>query len=279
MRPDRSVVDPRFLLYTFIGPAFQEVMRRNTVQGSTVNRIMLTDFPNFPVRGPSIHEQRGIAVTLGALDDKIESCRRQSDLIAELVPLVSRLLIGESSERIPLSTLARFDKGVSYKSVDLRPASTAVVTLKSFDRRGGYKSSGLKPYTGPFRESQRLAAGDMAVAQTDLTQAAEIVGRVIRIPAHQGTLVASLDLVVIRPADGVLPEFLYSVLRSRVRAAGVAPRRAPAGADVGADPGAGGARGGRRGNAIRRVRRLLNFLSTQGIQSPDSGSDCRWRVL
>lgn len=76
MRPDRRVVDPRFLLYSYLGPAFQEHIRRNTIPGSTVDRILLRDFPTFPLLLPQLAEQRGIVATLGALDDKIESNRR-----------------------------------------------------------------------------------------------------------------------------------------------------------------------------------------------------------
>jgi len=56
--------------------------------------------------------------------------------------------------------------------------------------------------------------GDMAVAQTDLTQGAEVVGRVIRIPSQEDfeTLVASLDLVIVRPLDAVDKTYLYGAL-------------------------------------------------------------------
>ncbi len=84
MRPNTDRIQPRYLLYYFLGPEFQEVIRRNTVHGSTVDRIMLRDFPDFPVALPAIAEQRGIAATLGALDDKIESNRRAIELTQAL---------------------------------------------------------------------------------------------------------------------------------------------------------------------------------------------------
>jgi type I restriction enzyme S subunit len=75
-RPDKEKVNPRFLLYSFLGPAFQDVLRKHTVHGSTVNRIPLIEFPKFPLRLPDRDTQDAIAGLLGALDDKIEQNRR-----------------------------------------------------------------------------------------------------------------------------------------------------------------------------------------------------------
>jgi type I restriction enzyme S subunit len=75
-RPDQDKIDPRFLLYSFLAPEFQETIRKHTVHGSTVDRIPLLEFPNFPIRLPPRSEQEAIAAVLGALDDKIEQNRR-----------------------------------------------------------------------------------------------------------------------------------------------------------------------------------------------------------
>lgn len=85
IRPNRSVVEPRFLLYAYLGPAFQETIRQRTVHGSTVDRLPLIDFPTFPIAVPDLSEQRAIAEVLGALDDKIESNRRLWSLALQLL--------------------------------------------------------------------------------------------------------------------------------------------------------------------------------------------------
>jgi len=151
---------------------------------------------------------------LGALDDKIESNRRAGTTIEALVPAMFKALCDGPTTGRTLSEIALLQKGISYRSVDLRDSSIAMVTLKSFDRNGGYKSDGLKPYAGKFKESQVIRDGEFAVAQTDLTQGAEVVGRVVRVPQDQRfvTLVASLDLVIVRPRENVDPTFLFGVL-------------------------------------------------------------------
>ena len=76
MRPDPQKLDSRFLLYYYLGPEFQDVIRERTIHGSTVERIALIEFPKFPLRIPPLAEQQAIASVIGALDDKIELNRR-----------------------------------------------------------------------------------------------------------------------------------------------------------------------------------------------------------
>ncbi|MTW20774.1 restriction endonuclease subunit S [Allochromatium palmeri] len=76
VRADKNKILPRFFLYYFLSPFFQEFIRAHTVQGATVDRILLTDFPSFPFLCPPLSEQEGIASLLGALDDKIELNRQ-----------------------------------------------------------------------------------------------------------------------------------------------------------------------------------------------------------
>ncbi len=78
MRPDPMKLDSRFLLYYYLGPEFQDVIRERTIRGSTVDRIALLEFPKFPLRLPPLPEQKAIAAILGALDDKIELNRRMN---------------------------------------------------------------------------------------------------------------------------------------------------------------------------------------------------------
>lgn len=74
LRPRREVVNPRFLLYAYLGPEFQDLVRRQAIHGATVDRILLSELPGWPIRVPVARsEQDAIAEILGALDDKIAS--------------------------------------------------------------------------------------------------------------------------------------------------------------------------------------------------------------
>lgn len=108
-------------------------------------------------------------------------------------------------------------KGVSYRSEELENSDVALVTLKSFNRGGGYRADGLKPYIGPYKTEQQLYPGDLIVAQTDVTQAADVIGKpALVLPDHRfRALVASLDVLIIRPSASYLPqEFFYLLFLS-----------------------------------------------------------------
>ncbi|HLA80509.1 MAG TPA: restriction endonuclease subunit S [Thermoleophilia bacterium] len=82
LRPRLDRVDPRFLLYTYLGPRFQETLRSRTIHGSTVDRIPLIEMGSFPIEiSQDIAEQRAIAHILGTLDDKIELNRRMNETL------------------------------------------------------------------------------------------------------------------------------------------------------------------------------------------------------
>ena len=93
--------------------------------------------------------------------------------------------------------------GRSYRSSELAESATALVTLKSFARGGGYRSEGLKPYTGKRNPEQVIEPGERVIACTDVTQAADVVGRPAIVLADRRfrTLVASMDTLIIRPLD------------------------------------------------------------------------------
>lgn len=73
VRADRKRLEPRYFLYQFLSPYFQELIRSRTIPGATVDRIALKEFPSFVIPLPPLDEQRAIAETLGALDDRIDN--------------------------------------------------------------------------------------------------------------------------------------------------------------------------------------------------------------
>jgi type I restriction enzyme S subunit len=105
-------------------------------------------------------------------------------------------------------------KGKSYKSAELQDSTTALVTLKSFKRGGGYRMDGLKEYTGKYKPQQVIEAGDLVMSLTDVTQAAEIVGKpalVIDAPQYY-TLVASLDVAILRSKEADAKQYFYGLM-------------------------------------------------------------------
>jgi type I restriction enzyme S subunit len=115
----------------------------------------------------------------------------------------------------PIRDVASVVKGKSYSSKDLVDNDqVALVTLKSFERGGGFRMDGFKPYVGPYKSEQVVLPGDLIVAYTDVTQAAELIGKpavVVGVDDFK-TLVASLDVGIVRPVNQrVSRQFLYGL--------------------------------------------------------------------
>ncbi|WP_417837696.1 restriction endonuclease subunit S [Thalassospira tepidiphila] len=115
-----------------------------------------------------------------------------------------------------VNEIAEIVKGKSYKSAELEPSKTALVTLKSFNRGGGYRLDGLKEYTGKYKPQQVVMAGDLIIAYTDVTQAADVIGKPAMVIGDERyeQLVISLDVAVIRPVDSALKPYLYGLAKT-----------------------------------------------------------------
>ncbi len=217
-------------------------------RGTTAASLGREDFLGYPVPPMTATRLRTVEL-LEALDDKIDLNRRMSqtleslaralfkswfvDLgpvraksesrdtglpkpIADLFPssLVESEL-GEVPDGWEIQSLGEsvdLVKGRSYTSEELTESDTALVTLKSFARGGGYRPDGLKSFTGSYKAAQVVTPGELVVACTDVTQAAEVIGRpaIVRGTGGYTTLVASLDTMIVRPRSARLTRgFLY----------------------------------------------------------------------
>ncbi|WP_440800221.1 restriction endonuclease subunit S [Serratia marcescens] len=125
-------------------------------------------------------------------------------------------VIPEGWETPAVQDVANTVKGKSYKSTELDCSKTALVTLKSFNRGGGYRLDGLKEYTGKYKPDQEVFAGDLIIAYTDVTQAADVIGKPAMVISdiRYEHLVISLDVAVVRPFKDSLKYYLYGVART-----------------------------------------------------------------
>jgi type I restriction enzyme, S subunit len=74
VNPER--LNARYLLYAYLSPTFQAFLETRVLHGSTVDRLPIAEFPDFPVPIPPLPVQCGMAEALGALDDKIDANER-----------------------------------------------------------------------------------------------------------------------------------------------------------------------------------------------------------
>ena len=125
-----------------------------------------------------------------------------------------------SGHNQPLADLAQDFRGVTYKSSELSDVGTGVplLNLKSVSRGGGLRADGIKFFAGvASNNNQRVAAGDILVAITDLTQNREVIGCPILVndQLEEDSAVFSLDLVkLVVDEQKIKSSFLYYYLQS-----------------------------------------------------------------
>src|SRR5437016_10099290 len=82
IRPDPTVLWPRFLRYFLVSPAMQAEMLSLAGAGATRNALTKGMIESFEVPAPlDVNEQRAIAHILGTLDDQIELTRRMTETL------------------------------------------------------------------------------------------------------------------------------------------------------------------------------------------------------
>lgn len=120
LRPDRERIVPRFLLYYYLSPHFQDLIQQRQIQGATVPRIGLATMGEWPISIPSLENQRAISDVLGALDDKIAANERSADLCGQFSRALYQRLLSGPTERIILSDLFEHKPGryLSKESYD-----------------------------------------------------------------------------------------------------------------------------------------------------------------
>jgi len=221
MRQSFSVIQNVFPMRGRLGVCYTDFLYY-----ATKGRIRLTEYkghhPDFRrmwIPLPPLSEQRAIAEVLGALDDKIEANRRIEGLATEIaLAQATSALEHVGGTPTDMEQIADITKGVSYRSDDLIPGDGWLVSLKCVGRDGSFEPRGLKPFSGPAKPGQVVDDGDVLVAQTDLTQRGEVIGRPIRVQrlGLAGRFVASLDFAVVRPRPPLTRELLFGLLSQRV---------------------------------------------------------------
>lgn len=124
LRPDQSVVVPRFLIYYYLSPEFQKVIESHTIHGATVNRIGLATMSKWEISIPDLSEQQAIAEVLGAIDDKIAANDQVITKLDELAAAEYEKAIRTGARHVTLNEIAQFHNKrripLSIKERDIR---------------------------------------------------------------------------------------------------------------------------------------------------------------
>ena len=115
----------------------------------------------------------------------------------------------------PLGDYVGLQRGNTYKGALLGQDGPVLLGLASIARNGGFRSDKLKTYGGPSDERMLLGPGEIYVSLKDVTQSADLLGAVARVPdtISQGRL--TQDTVKLNFKDENSPKtYIYWVLRT-----------------------------------------------------------------
>jgi len=177
-----SGVDSAYASYYLGHPAVRAWIVQHAI-GATMPNLNTSILAALPFVVPPKSEQRAIASILGALDDKLELNRKTNHTLEQIAAAIFKswfvdfdpvrakmegrqpfgmyaataALFPDSFDKceigeipagwnvIPLPEIVKVSKGVSYRSDELQPSKTALVTLKSIVAVAGIAREGSSP--------------------------------------------------------------------------------------------------------------------------------------
>jgi type I restriction enzyme S subunit len=183
-------LDPRFLAYYINTLASDHVFAH--LVGAVQQHFNVGSARKIKLLLPDIDEQRVIAGSLGALDNKIELNRRMNRTLESMARVMFHQWFVESKnskdwQEQTLQQHVEAEKGLSYKGEGLsKDGGTPMHNLNSVYEGGGYKYEGIKYYTGEYKERHILNAGDIIVTNTEQGFEYLLIGYPAIVPKHFG---------------------------------------------------------------------------------------------
>ena len=197
---------------------------RNWATTTVQATLNLRDVARLPIPVPPLAERLAIASILGTLDAKIELNRRMNATLAAMARALfqswfvdfdpvrakaegrhpagmdaatAALFPDEFEEtvigKVPvgwyvtrLAELFELRKGISYKGNYLSEQGISMINLGCFIGEGKLALQNLKYYSGEYKERHLVHAGDLVLANTDLTQKRAVLGSPALVPTHAG---------------------------------------------------------------------------------------------
>ena len=214
IRPNNKILNPFYLSYYLASPFMQATMLNHAVgKGASRNAMTKEMIGNYLVPQPCIFIQDKIVGILKNYDNLIENNNKRIKLLEKMAEnlykewFVRFRFPGYENEHfiedmpsswsyVQLGDIASFDRGISYSSDEINcDDGINLINLKNIQSYGGFRRDATKQYNGKYKDSQIVAAGDLILGITDMTQDRRTVGSVALIPQISGISAISADLV------------------------------------------------------------------------------------
>ena len=244
LRRKSSLIDNKFLYKLLTSDRMLNYLQHIAEgRSGTFPQITFSELKNIDILLPSIQEQIAIAKTLDDLDEKIEINNKINKKLEEMAQAIFKQWFidfefpnedgnpykssgGEMVESelgmIPngwrvklLKDYCDVKKGLSYKGKHLVEDGVPMINLGNVNPGGGFRSDKCKFYDGDFKEQHTVKAGDIIIANTDMTQDRVILGSPILVPDFKTeSIIFTHHLFAFRNLK-IPKSFLYYYLKSK----------------------------------------------------------------
>ena len=200
--------DSRFLSYSLTALDLNRLSGQAAQPGLAVSMLKKQK-----IQLPSSENQFRIAEIISVYDNLIDTNNKRIKLLEQMAENLYKEWfvrfrfpgyeneyfiedIPSSWSYVQLGDIASFDRGISYSSDEINcDEGINLINLKNIQSYGGFRRDGTKQYNGKYKDSQIVAAGDLILGVTDMTQDRRTVGSVALIPQSLGISAISADLV------------------------------------------------------------------------------------
>ena len=228
-----------FIYYYLNSNVGQNLIQEATV-GAVQKKLSIKNIRSLKIPFPNTDIQNKIVRILSTIDKKIEINKRINKNLQTLSKLLLKYHLEDfkpyldngvkSSEigDIPLDwsiydfdSISNIYNGYSYKSNELQPSNSAMVTIKNFNRDGSFRTDGFKEiiYSDKVKEHHFVNENDVLLSCTDVTQDADIIGNCILLLDKQNydNIIMSMDLVKIESKKSEINNFLIAAILKSYR--------------------------------------------------------------
>ena len=221
LRNKGGIVDNDFLYLILSDKKVTDNLQFIAEQRSgTFPQITFTELSNIDVVIPDLETQQRTVRILSAIDQKIE-LNNQLDLTVHnnLNAIFEDWFIrknynGDQSKwrKEKLGNFVTINRGLSYKGQFLSDSGTPMINLGNIMPGGIFRSEKNKYYTGEFKNKVVVKAGDLVMANTDMTQKREVLGTPLIVPSiYDGDVIFSHHIYSIK-SEKIPTLFLYYLL-------------------------------------------------------------------
>jgi len=120
-----------------------------------------------------------------------------------------------NSDRRTLGDYFTLQRGTTYKSKLLGQPGPFLLGLATIQRNGGFRRDSLRTYGGESPDKLLVQPGELYLSLKDVTQSADLLGAVARLPLDHAPGRLTQDTVKLEPKDVDVPvDYLYWLLRT-----------------------------------------------------------------